>query len=105
MARRWSFYEDVLPVVVIIGIECSDTGLFTLFKAATLKGMSDHVFVAYAYAIATTVLLPSVFITKRLAKQYCKMMNTWVNSYFFFMCCFSCLFADQEWFLHLVSPY
>ncbi|KAK7266164.1 hypothetical protein RIF29_18806 [Crotalaria pallida] len=65
MARRWSFYKDLLPVIVMIGIECNDTGLLTLFKAATNKGMSSHVFVAYAYAIATLVLLPAPFFSKR----------------------------------------
>ncbi|MED6173328.1 hypothetical protein PIB30_058280 [Stylosanthes scabra] len=62
--RRWSFYRDTLPVMVLIGIECSDTGLYTLFKAATNTGMSDHVFVAYAYALATTLLFPSLFFSK-----------------------------------------
>ncbi|XP_057759209.1 WAT1-related protein At3g28050-like [Arachis stenosperma] len=65
MARRWSFYKNLLPILLLIGIECNDMGLLTLFKAATNKGMSNHVFVAYAYAIATIVLIPAPFISKR----------------------------------------
>ncbi|XP_024641357.1 WAT1-related protein At3g28050 isoform X1 [Medicago truncatula] len=58
MTRRWSLYMDVLPPVVIIGNECSDMALLTLFKAVTLQGMNNHVFIAYAYAVGTSVLLP-----------------------------------------------
>ncbi|TKY50394.1 WAT1-related protein [Spatholobus suberectus] len=65
MARGWSFYRDLLPVVVLVGNECNDTGLLTLFKAATLQGMNNHVFVAYAYAVATTILLPVTFFHRR----------------------------------------
>ncbi|KAJ1384256.1 EamA domain [Sesbania bispinosa] len=65
MARRWSFYRDLLPILVIIGNECNDMGTLTLFKAATLQGMNNHVFVAYAYAVSTTVLFPLYFFTKR----------------------------------------
>ncbi|XP_020232161.1 WAT1-related protein At3g28050 [Cajanus cajan] len=65
MATQWSLYRDVLPVVVIIGNECNDMGLLTLFKIATLQGMNNHVFVAYAYAIGTTILLPVTFFHTR----------------------------------------
>jgi hypothetical protein len=56
---------DFLPVVVIIGNECIDMGLLTLFKAATLQGMNNHVFIAYAYAVGTSVLLPVTLFTRR----------------------------------------
>ncbi|KAL1357088.1 hypothetical protein AAHE18_05G231800 [Arachis hypogaea] len=69
MARRWSFYKNLLPILLLISIECNDMGLLTLFKAATNKGMSNHVFVAYAYAIATIVLIPAPFISKRSSSQ------------------------------------
>ncbi|CAL5186170.1 unnamed protein product [Lathyrus oleraceus] len=65
MRRRWSFYMDILPVIVIIGNECIVMGLLTLFKAATLEGMNNHVFVAYAYAVCTFVLLPVTLFTRR----------------------------------------
>jgi hypothetical protein len=65
MTRIWSFYMDFLPVVVIIGNECIDMGLLTLFKAATLEGMNNHVFIAYAYAVGTSVLLPVTLFTRR----------------------------------------
>ena len=56
---------DFLPVVVIIGNEFIDMGLLTLFKAATLQGMNNHVFIAYAYAVGTSVLLPVTLFTRR----------------------------------------
>jgi hypothetical protein len=56
---------DFLPPAVIIGSECIDMALLTLFKAATLQGMNNHVFVAYAYAISTSVLLPITFFRRR----------------------------------------
>ncbi|XP_027357534.1 WAT1-related protein At3g28050-like [Abrus precatorius] len=65
MGRGWSFYRDLLPIVVIIGNECNDMGLLTLFKAATLQGMNNHVFVAYAYAVATTILIPVTYFSRR----------------------------------------
>jgi hypothetical protein len=65
MTRRWSFYMDFLPVIVITGNEFIDMGLLTLFKAATLEGMNNHVFVAYAYAVGTSVLLPVTLFTRR----------------------------------------
>ncbi|XP_061369727.1 WAT1-related protein At3g28050-like isoform X1 [Gastrolobium bilobum] len=64
MDRR-SCSKDLLPFVVLVANECSNTGLFTLFKAATLQGMSNFVFVTYAYALATIVLLPVSFFYRR----------------------------------------
>ncbi|KAE9620052.1 hypothetical protein Lal_00040379 [Lupinus albus] len=61
--RLW--HRDLVPFVVLVANECSNTGLFTLFKAATIKGMSDHVFVAYAYVVATILLLPISFFYRR----------------------------------------
>ncbi|XP_021912323.1 WAT1-related protein At3g28050-like [Carica papaya] len=64
MARRYC-YSDVLPFTALVTMECTNVGLNTLFKAATLKGMSYHVFVVYAYAIAALVLLPAPFFSHR----------------------------------------
>ncbi|KAJ8749955.1 hypothetical protein K2173_013870 [Erythroxylum novogranatense] len=64
MAERYC-YRDVLPFAVLVTMECVNVGLNTLFKAATMKGMSYHVFVVYAYAIAALVLLPAPFISYR----------------------------------------
>uniref|UniRef100_A0A2P2JZ33 WAT1-related protein n=2 Tax=Rhizophora mucronata TaxID=61149 RepID=A0A2P2JZ33_RHIMU len=58
-------YGDVLPFTVLVAMECVNVGLNTLFKAASMKGMSNHVFVVYAYAIAALVLLPFPFISRR----------------------------------------
>lgn len=60
-----SCYRDFFPFTALVTMECINVGLNTLFKAATLKGMSYHVFVVYAYAIAALVLLPAPFISYR----------------------------------------
>ncbi|XP_021299366.1 WAT1-related protein At3g28050-like [Herrania umbratica] len=66
MVCRWRYcYKDVLPFTAMVTMECANVGLNTLFKAATLKGMSYHVFVVYAYAIAALVLLPAPFFSYR----------------------------------------
>jgi len=67
MAREWSFYRDFLPILVLLGTECNDMGLLTLFKVASLQGLNSYVFVAYAYTVATTVLLPITFFHRRYA--------------------------------------
>ncbi|WJX81373.1 hypothetical protein P8452_64263 [Trifolium repens] len=64
MAIRYC-YKDLVPFGAMVTMECINVALNTLFKAATLKGMSYHVFVVYAYAVAAFVLLPSPFISKR----------------------------------------
>ncbi|RDX61085.1 WAT1-related protein, partial [Mucuna pruriens] len=56
---------DLVPMVVIIGFQLNQVGLLMLFKAATLQGMNNHVFLAYSYAVATTLHFPiSVFNTR-----------------------------------------
>ncbi|KAJ6302140.1 hypothetical protein OIU77_016269 [Salix suchowensis] len=56
-------YREVLPFAAMVTMECVNVGLNTLFKAATSAGMSYHVFVAYAYAVAALVLLPAPFVS------------------------------------------
>ncbi|XP_062106800.1 WAT1-related protein At3g28050-like [Humulus lupulus] len=64
VAERYC-YRDMLPFSAMVTMECINVGLNTLFKAATLRGMSYHVFVVYAYAVAALVLLPAPFISRR----------------------------------------
>ncbi|KAL3526026.1 hypothetical protein ACH5RR_014398 [Cinchona calisaya] len=54
-------YKRVLPFVGMVAMECSNVGTNTLFKAATLQGMSYHVFVVYSHALAALLLFPSTF--------------------------------------------
>lgn len=70
MSRSY-FYRDVLPVSAMVAVECSGVGLSTLFKAATVKGLSYYVFVAYSYGIATLVILPWAFIFHRYVFLIC----------------------------------
>ncbi|KAA8548068.1 hypothetical protein F0562_004671 [Nyssa sinensis] len=65
MARRMYCYSEVLPFTAMIMVECVNVGLSTLFKAATLKGMSYCVFIVYSYAISALVLIPLAFIFHR----------------------------------------
>lgn len=65
MAKRYC-YKDLLPFGAMVIMECANVALNTLFKAATLKGMSNHVFVVYAYAVAAIVLSPAPFFSRRL---------------------------------------
>ncbi|KAL6960639.1 hypothetical protein U1Q18_038403 [Sarracenia purpurea var. burkii] len=65
MERGKHLYREVVPLTAMVTMECTNVGLNTLFKAATLKGMSYHVFVVYAYALAALLLLPSPFFSFR----------------------------------------
>ncbi|RAL46872.1 hypothetical protein DM860_005151 [Cuscuta australis] len=58
-------YNEVLPFAALVVMECINVGLNTLFKAATNQGMSNHVFVVYAYGVAAICLLPSPFFSTR----------------------------------------
>ncbi|XP_076897462.1 WAT1-related protein At3g28050-like [Bidens hawaiensis] len=60
------FYRDVLLLVAMVTIECNNVGLNTLYKAATLQGMSHHVFVVYSYAFGAFLLLPAPFVSSKL---------------------------------------
>lgn len=64
MAKR-VLYKDLVPFGAMVTMECLNVALNTLFKAATLRGMSYHVFVVYAYAVAAIVLIPGPFISQR----------------------------------------
>ncbi|VVB09351.1 unnamed protein product [Arabis nemorensis] len=53
----WRYFKrDVLPLSAMIAVECTTVGSTTLFKAATLRGLSFYVFVFYSYVVATLVL-------------------------------------------------
>ena len=81
MMDRRHCYKDLLPLVVLVANECNNTGLFTLFKAATLQGMSNYVFVTYAYSVALLVLLPVTFFYRRFAPSL-KLINMFLSSNF-----------------------
>ncbi|XP_027152926.1 WAT1-related protein At3g28050-like isoform X3 [Coffea eugenioides] len=60
--REYYCHKQVVPLVAMVSMECTNVGLNTLFKAATVKGMSHHVFIVYSYALAAALLLlPSTF--------------------------------------------
>ncbi|XVF60361.1 hypothetical protein PTKIN_Ptkin08bG0039000 [Pterospermum kingtungense] len=53
-----SCYQDVLPAIAMVAVECSIVVVSILFKAAAAKGLSYYVFIAYTCTLATLVLLP-----------------------------------------------
>ncbi|RHN77012.1 putative EamA domain-containing protein [Medicago truncatula] len=58
-------YKDVLPFTAMVAIECTNVGVSVLFKAATQKGLSYYVFIAYSFVVSTLVLLlPLPFFIK-----------------------------------------
>ncbi|PSS30401.1 WAT1-related protein [Actinidia chinensis var. chinensis] len=65
MERGKYCYREWVPLTAMVTMECTNVGLNTLFKAATLNGMSYHVFVVYSYAVAALLLLPSPFCSHR----------------------------------------
>ncbi|KAL1200364.1 WAT1-related protein [Cardamine amara subsp. amara] len=62
----WRYlYRDGVPFTAMVAVECFSVGSNTLFKAATLRGLSFYVFVLYTYLGATIVLLPLSLIFGR----------------------------------------
>nr|XP_012570746.1 WAT1-related protein At4g15540-like [Cicer arietinum] len=58
-------YKDVIPFIAMVGIECTNVGVNVLFKAASQKGLSHFVFIAYSFLVSTLVfLLPLPFFLK-----------------------------------------
>ncbi|KAK2970105.1 hypothetical protein RJ640_018425 [Escallonia rubra] len=61
-------YSEVLPFAALFTVECTNVGLNTLFKAATLRGLSYHVFMVYSFALSTLVLTPVAYLFHRKSK-------------------------------------
>ncbi|KAG2251780.1 hypothetical protein Bca52824_081916 [Brassica carinata] len=59
------FCGDVVPFAAMVSVECVTVGSNTLFKAATLRGLSFYVYIFYSYVVATIVLLPLSLIFGR----------------------------------------
>ncbi|KAF3517665.1 hypothetical protein DY000_02060971 [Brassica cretica] len=59
------FCGDVVPFAAMVSVECVTVGSNTLFKAATLRGLSFYVYIFYSYVVATIVLLPLSLIFRR----------------------------------------
>ncbi|KAK1567110.1 hypothetical protein Q3G72_008283 [Acer saccharum] len=65
MAGGGYLKREVVPFTAMVAMECATVGVNTLFKAATLGGMSYHVFMVYDYAVAALLLLPAPFFSLR----------------------------------------
>ncbi|XP_039011695.1 WAT1-related protein At5g40240-like [Hibiscus syriacus] len=52
---------EILPSLAMVAVECSHVVISILFKAASLKGLSYYIFIAYCYVLGTlifTLLFP-----------------------------------------------
>lgn len=62
----WRYFtRDVVPFAAMFAVECTTVGSNTLFKAATIRGLSFYVFVFYSYVVSTLLLLPLSLIFGR----------------------------------------
>ncbi|KAF8112021.1 hypothetical protein N665_0069s0047 [Sinapis alba] len=62
----WRYFSrDVLPFAAMFTVECTTVGSNTLYKAASLRGLSFYVFVFYSYLVSTLLLLPLSLIFGR----------------------------------------
>ncbi|CAA7055309.1 unnamed protein product [Microthlaspi erraticum] len=64
----WRYFnQEVVPLTAMIAVECTTVGSTTLFKAATLRGLSFYAYVFYSYAVSSLVLftLSLIFGRKR----------------------------------------
>ncbi|XP_071914715.1 WAT1-related protein At5g40230 isoform X4 [Coffea arabica] len=77
--RERGCYTEVIPFTAMITVECTNVGLSTIFKAATLKGLNFHVFMLYTYGIAASLLLPLCFFFRRMEKLEMKSLSTQVK--------------------------
>ncbi|CAN0857398.1 WAT1-related protein At3g28050 [Linum grandiflorum] len=59
------FQREVVIFAAMFGMQFATVGIFTLFKSATMEGMSHYVFVPYSYGIASLALLLPTFISNR----------------------------------------
>ncbi|XP_037494390.1 WAT1-related protein At5g40240 isoform X2 [Jatropha curcas] len=60
-----SWLLKLLPFAAMVMIECLDTGLTTISKAAMSKEMSHFVFVVYSNGLATLIMFPVAFFFNR----------------------------------------
>ncbi|XP_048633526.1 WAT1-related protein At5g40240 isoform X2 [Brassica napus] len=62
----WRYFNrDVVPFAAMFTVECTTVGANTLYKAASLRGLSFYVFVFYSYLVSTLLLLPLSLIFGR----------------------------------------
>ncbi|XP_048139625.1 WAT1-related protein At3g28050-like isoform X2 [Rhodamnia argentea] len=60
--REWC-RREVVPFSAVIAADSISVGVTTLFKSASSRGMSTHVFLVYSYAFASLLLLPARFFS------------------------------------------
>ncbi|XP_050382725.1 WAT1-related protein At4g15540-like [Argentina anserina] len=65
MEWRHTLKHEILPFTAMVTVECIFVSLNFFFTAATSRGLSYYVFIAYSYAVATLLLFPLPFIFHR----------------------------------------
>ncbi|OMO64501.1 Drug/metabolite transporter [Corchorus olitorius] len=66
MGTRY-LYKEVVPCLGMIAVECSNVVINILFKAASAKGLSFYIFIAYSYGLAAIACIPLTFFLIRKA--------------------------------------
>ncbi|KAK2982358.1 hypothetical protein RJ640_001686 [Escallonia rubra] len=62
---------DYKPAMVMFGLQFTYAGVALSTRAALLQGMSPRVFVVYRQAIATLVIAPTAYLTRRKTNTCC----------------------------------
>ncbi|XP_057967104.1 WAT1-related protein At4g30420-like isoform X2 [Malania oleifera] len=65
--------EEHKPVMAMIGIQFAYAGLALFTRIALLQGMSPRVFVVYRQAMATIILAPTAYISRRRKPSRCSL--------------------------------
>ncbi|XVF60364.1 hypothetical protein PTKIN_Ptkin08bG0039300 [Pterospermum kingtungense] len=58
-------YKEVVPCTAMVVVEFSNVVVSILYKAASTKGLSYYVFIAYIYALGTFIFLPLAYLFNR----------------------------------------
>ena len=80
-------YKKVKPFLGVISVQFGYAGLSIIGKFALNKGMSQHVFIVYRYAIATAVIAPFAFVLDRTPSPTFLLLFTCVLTLFFGVTC------------------
>ncbi|KAF3452873.1 hypothetical protein FNV43_RR03306 [Rhamnella rubrinervis] len=65
--------HDYKPLIAMIGLQLSASGVALITRAALLQGMNPRVFVVYRQAIATLVIAPVAYVSRRRSRSACSL--------------------------------
>lgn len=65
MSQSMGRIDDYKPALAMIGLQFTYAGVALFTRAALLKGLSPRVFVVYRQGIATLLIAPIAFASRR----------------------------------------